>query len=231
MFYPNLIRSIKPADRVLEIGPGNTPFYRSDIYLEKIFSEEDLFRQSGRTRRREFKKEVVTYSGGKFPFDDFEFDYVIASHVLEHIPYCEVADFIAEVERVAPRGYIEVPLYTYELSRDIDVHELMINICGVNDVEVRICDKKSFFEISERKLILQLFKSAGADLLRVAPWYFVQGFEWESKINYNLVNSVEGLIPEGMGMQLNSFKGGFKGRFGSLANRHRFFQMLFNRFG
>lgn len=231
MFYPNLIRSIKPDSRVLEIGPGNTPFYRSDIYLEKIFSDEDLFNQSGRTKRRNFKKEIVKYSGGKFPFDDFEFDYVIASHVLEHIPFCEVADFIAELERVAPRGYVEVPLYTYELSKDIDVHELMINICGVNGVEVRICDKNSFCDISERKLMQKLFKSAGGDLLRVAPWYFVQGFEWERKIDYKLVNSSEELIPEGLEMQFNSFKGEYKGRFGSLANKHRFCQMLFNRFG
>lgn len=231
MFYPYLIRSIKPGVRVLEIGPGNTPFYRSDIYLERAFSEEDLFEQSGRTNKREFKKEVVEYAGGRFPFKDCEFDYVIASHVLEHIPFDEVAEFIGELERVADRGYIEVPLYSYELARDVDVHELMINICGSNDHELLICDKKSFSETQEYKLIRKLFKTTGGDLLRVAPWFFVQGFEWEGRINYKLVSSLENLITEDPMMQLNYFEGNFKGRIRSFTSRHRILQMLFNRFG
>lgn len=229
MYYPYLIRLIEPNYRVLEIGPGNTPFYRSDVYLEKAFSKEDLFRQSGRTKKREFKRKVVTYSGGRFPFDDYEFDYVIASHVLEHIPFEGVEEFIAEIERVSNRGYIEVPLYSYELAKDIDVHELMIGICTSNGLEVRICDKKSCSKTAKYQLIRKLFKSAGGDLLREAPWYFVQGFEWEDRINYKLVESLEELIPEDPMTQLNYFKGNFKGRFRSFANKHRFFQMLFNR--
>ena len=230
MYHPYLISPIEPNYRVLEIGPGNTPFYRSDIYLEKVFSKEDLFIQSGRTEKRALRKEVVTYSGGKFPFEDGEFDYVIASHVLEHIPFAEVSEFIAEIERVAHRGYIEVPLYSYELAKDIDVHELIINICHSNGMELLICDKNSISQSVEYKLMQKLFTSAGGDLLKVAPWYFVQGFEWENNINFKLVSCAQQLIPEDPKQQLNYFEGKFKGRFSSFANRHRLRQMIFNRF-
>lgn len=43
----------------------------------------------------------------KLPFQDKEFDYVILSHVLEHIPSLE--SFINEVIRISKSGYIELP--------------------------------------------------------------------------------------------------------------------------
>ena len=43
----------------------------------------------------------------KLPFKDKEFDYVILSHVLEHVP--NIFEFTKEVERVAKAGYIELP--------------------------------------------------------------------------------------------------------------------------
>jgi len=43
----------------------------------------------------------------KLPFKDKEFDYVILSHVLEHVP--NILEFIKEVERIAKAGYIELP--------------------------------------------------------------------------------------------------------------------------
>ena len=41
------------------------------------------------------------------PFKDGEFDFVIASHVLEHVE--DSYFFIKELERVSSKGYIEVP--------------------------------------------------------------------------------------------------------------------------
>lgn len=43
----------------------------------------------------------------ELPFKDKEFDFVIASHVLEHLPDVEKA--IVELNRVAKAGYIETP--------------------------------------------------------------------------------------------------------------------------
>ena len=43
----------------------------------------------------------------KLPFKDKEFDYVILSHVLEHVQ--NILEFTKEVERIAKAGYIELP--------------------------------------------------------------------------------------------------------------------------
>jgi len=41
------------------------------------------------------------------PFKDNFFDFVIASHVIKHVK--DIDFFIKELQRVAPRGYIELP--------------------------------------------------------------------------------------------------------------------------
>ena len=53
------------------------------------------------------KKFVKMNCDEKFPFHDKEFDFVIASHVLEHIS--EPFQFCKELARIGHAGYIEVP--------------------------------------------------------------------------------------------------------------------------
>ena len=43
----------------------------------------------------------------KLPFKDKEFDYVILSHVMEHVP--NLLEFKNEIQRIAKAGYIELP--------------------------------------------------------------------------------------------------------------------------
>ena len=43
----------------------------------------------------------------KLPFKDKEFDFVISSHVLEHVE--DISYFLNELARVSKKGYIEVP--------------------------------------------------------------------------------------------------------------------------
>ena len=52
-------------------------------------------------------KFIKIFPNQKLPFKDKEFDYVILSHVLEHVP--NILEFIKEVERIAKAGYIELP--------------------------------------------------------------------------------------------------------------------------
>lgn len=50
MFFPEKMKSIKKDDVVLEIGPENTPYYRSNILLEN----EDIAKlQAGGTEKKE----------------------------------------------------------------------------------------------------------------------------------------------------------------------------------
>ena len=50
------------------------------------------------------KHELNSYP---YPFEDKEFDYCFASHILEHIH--EPVKFLNEIVRISKRGYIEVP--------------------------------------------------------------------------------------------------------------------------
>ena len=52
-------------------------------------------------------KKFVQIKEKKLPFKDKEFDFVIASHVIEHVDDFEF--FIKELERVSSKGYIELP--------------------------------------------------------------------------------------------------------------------------
>lgn len=121
MFFPERIKSIKSDDCILEIGPGGSPHPRSDVFLERTFDDEKIAEgQRGYTPKLTTQKKILYYDGGSFPFQDKEFDYVICSHVLEHIP--DIESFLDEMFRVANKGYIEYPLIYYDYIYNFPEH-------------------------------------------------------------------------------------------------------------
>jgi SAM-dependent methyltransferase len=124
MFFPERILGITKGDRVLEIGPGSTPCVHATEFLEYSYASElDAIKQRGDiTRAPDFNgRKIHYYSGGEFPFSTGDFDYVIASHVIEHVEQPEF--FAQEIFRVGRgRGYMEFPLPPYEYIFDFDVH-------------------------------------------------------------------------------------------------------------
>ena len=52
-------------------------------------------------------KKFIKLNDKTLPFKDKEFDFVIASHVMEHVD--DINYFIKEIERVSSKGYIELP--------------------------------------------------------------------------------------------------------------------------
>ena len=133
MFFPHRITGIQEGHRVLEIGPGADPHPRSDVLLEMAFDDPaEYAKQFGHARPLETAKELVFYDGITFPFADGSFDYVICSHVLEHVP--DVPHFLSEIFRVAKRGYFEYPLCYYELVYNIGAH---VNYVKLTDGTLR----------------------------------------------------------------------------------------------
>jgi SAM-dependent methyltransferase len=124
MFFPEKIQSIRGSDRVLEIGPGSNPFHRSNAFLELEFIDETtaISQRGGVERKPEYDgRPVHYYDGCHFPFANNEFDYVICSHVIEHVQ--DPVQFAQEINRVSGgRGYIEYPLVAYEYLYNFSVH-------------------------------------------------------------------------------------------------------------
>jgi len=79
LFFPERIKNIKGSYKVLEVGPGSSPFPRSDVLLEKRFDDKEALKQRGLQPKIEYNKPIYYYDGSKFPFQDNEFDYVICS--------------------------------------------------------------------------------------------------------------------------------------------------------
>ena len=95
---------INKNDKVLEIGPGHNPTYRSNVIVEKFIDTN--YHRCGDVKIYPHQT-FVHADGEKLPFKDKEFDYVICNQVLEHVEHPEA--FVKELCRVARRGYIETP--------------------------------------------------------------------------------------------------------------------------
>lgn len=95
---------IKRTDRVLEIGSGDNPNPRSDILCDRYIRSDH--ERAGGFRIR-IDRPMVVADGMRLPFADKTFDYVIASHIFEHMD--DPAGFAREIMRVGKAGYIEVP--------------------------------------------------------------------------------------------------------------------------
>lgn len=195
LFFPKRIQNIKETDKVLEIGPGSTPFPRSDVLLDKKFDDKESLEQRGLQPKIEYNKPIYYYDGSKFPFKDDEFDYIICSQVIEHIPKNEFANFIKEIERVAKRGYIEVPRLFYEYLFNFHVHRWLINF---KDGKLLLLDKRKvkFSHIQDVFYLMLKYggKKKKITLINDFIDLFMIGYEWENRINYEIVDSLDELI-------------------------------------
>lgn len=193
MFFPERIKAIAADDKVLEIGPGGSPYPRSDVFLElKYEDDEDARLQRSYSEPLKTDKKVVHYDGGRFPFDDGEFDYVVASHVLEHVP--DVASFVGELNRVAAKGYVEFPTIYYEFLYNIPTH---LNLLFERDGVVRYLKKLETpmpaFASVQRFYYRCLCLGFSGDLKELKHLYF-QGFEWFGRLSCETAANIEDLI-------------------------------------
>ena len=92
----NSLLEKNPTWKVLDIGCGYTP----NKYATEIADQQDL---SSFYKGRKF----IKINEKVLPFQDKEFDFVIASHVIEHVQDFEF--FLKELERISNKGYIELP--------------------------------------------------------------------------------------------------------------------------
>ena len=94
-FIDNLLKN-NTTWKILDIGCGYTAHTNASV----ICDVQDL---SNFYKDRKF----IKLKEKTLPFKNKEFDFVIASHVMEHVT--DVDYFIKELERISTKGYIELP--------------------------------------------------------------------------------------------------------------------------
>ena len=169
--------NIRADDFILEIGSGHNPKARSDVLCDKFITDDE---QRGGTIVAD--RPIVEADGQFLPFADRAFDYVICSHVLEHVE--DPAQLIAELERVARRGYIETPSEIGERIYGWHYHNWVVNLVD-GCLMLRRNERNSQFG--------QLFHRMAAIDKHWKRFHlthhnlFLVQYEWEDEINYKIL--------------------------------------------
>lgn len=173
---------IKKSDRVLEVGSGHNPSFRSNVIVERYI--DNNYHRCGDVKIFPHQ-EFVNANGEDLPFKDKEFDYVICNQVLEHVDNPE--KFINELTRVAKRGYIETPSLIGEFLFPKESHRWVI---------LEIDNKLVFFEkermpgnyrnnYGELFLNYLLYKSLAYKLLSYSEGsLMINRYEWSDSVEF-----------------------------------------------
>lgn len=173
--------NIRPSDFVLEIGSGHNPKARADVLCDKFVADDE---QRGGALVTD--RPCVEADGQHLPFADKAFDYVICSHVLEHVT--DPVQFISELERVASRGYIETPSEIGERLYGWHYHHWVVNLVAGRLLLRRNSGPPQFGRLFHR------FAATDKHWKRfhlTHPTLFLVRYEWEDRINYELLPDEE----------------------------------------
>lgn len=104
---------------VLDLGSGDKPHFNADILVDKYIDKKYGAQRNG-DDEVSINKPMFNSDISNLPFRDKVFDFVIASHILEHV--IDPASAIKEIARVGKAGYIEVPFVGYQKIFDFCSH-------------------------------------------------------------------------------------------------------------
>jgi len=163
-----------PNWKVLDIGCGYTANENATV----VSDVQDL---SNFYKNKKF----VKITEKKLPFKDNEFDFVITSHVIEHVD--DFQFFISEIERISKKGYIELPTklgdnLVFENSND---HLWMFEYD--DNSNILLASKKQefiepFVSVSTAKKLEKIFRQS-----------LILEIIWSDKIDYKILsNEIDG---------------------------------------
>ena len=156
---------------ILDIGCG----YRANKYAKTIADVQDLSHIYK-------EKKFIKIDEKRLPFKDKEFDFVISSHVIEHVENFEF--FIKELERISSKGYIELPSRLGDNLVFENKNDHIWWFCFNDITNTLIASKKNqlidpFITVSTAKLFETTFRES-----------LVVELAWEEKIDYKINNQI-----------------------------------------
>ena len=154
--------------KILDIGCGYTAHENATV----ICDVQDL---SSFYKDKNF----VKLDGNVLPFKDNEFDFVIASHVIEHVK--DVKTFIHELSRISSKGYIELPTIlednlVFENKKDHIWHMEFDDIDNKLNISEKIQYLEPVITVSTSKKFSKIFRQS-----------LVLELYWEDNIEFNLI--------------------------------------------
>ena len=128
-------------------------------------------------------KKFVLIESKDLPFEDNQFDFVYASHVIEHVE--DVSHFIKELQRISKLGYIELPTMLED--------NIILNENNITDHKwfFQFDDVRNILLVEKKKQLIEPFITLGVlfGSLRINfRSSFVLEFWWENEINYEFKN-------------------------------------------
>jgi len=173
-------------DLVLEVGSGNAPSPRSDVLCDKFF--DDGYHRHGKKIVND--RPLVIGDILKLPFRDKIFDFVIASHVLEHVE--NPGQATSELSRVGRRGYIECPSELSERLFGWKFHRWYVNnldskIIFTPKTETDCQFGQLFHTMFEKDILFYQFHASYPNL------FYIQHF-WEHKIDVEILTHYQQIV-------------------------------------
>ena len=132
---------------------------------------------------KEKNKKFILIQNKILPFKDNEFDFVYASHVIEHVD--DVSFFINELKRISKQGYIELP----SLLED----NLVLSANSTEDHKwiFKFDDVEKVLLVEKKKELIEPFITHGVlfeTLRKNFRSSLVLELLWENEINYEFRN-------------------------------------------
>lgn len=173
---------LKPTDKILDVG-GSMNQHKElqiDTLLDAIRPEESKHYKSKLLAKNFVRLDLNT---DKFPFEDNEFDFCLCTHTLEDLPYPFLA--IAEISRVAKRGYIATPSF----GSDITLSRVNLTNWGTGVRRVPgLAHHKWLFYVKDGVLnvVPKNYPLLYSSEFQFTKWKGEEElqFYWEKKINY-----------------------------------------------
>ena len=157
-----------PNWKILDIGCGYTAHESANVICD-IQDLTSFYKD----------KKFIKLNDENFPFKDNEFDFVIASHVLEHVK--NVEKFIVELQRVSSKGYIELPTIlddnlVFENKNDHLWHMEFNDIENELLISKRIQYLEPVLTVSSAKNLTEYFRQS-----------LILELYWENSIEYKII--------------------------------------------